>query len=386
MAIHFTPAEMATRMARLQAAMTLRKLDGLLLFAQESLFWLTGYDTFGFCFYQCLYVGADGRLALLTRSADLRQAQHTSIIADIRVWRDGAGADPAGDTRTMLADLGVARGARIGAEYGSHGLTYANGLKLAAALEGQAVLGDVTDLVPALRVTKSPAELAFVREAAALSDAADAAALAAIGGGADEGAILAAQHAAIFAGGGDYPGNEFIIGSGRDALLCRHKSGRRRLAADDQITLEFAGAFRHYHAAIMRTVVVGTPRPLHRPYHAAARAALAACEAELRPGRTAGDVFAAHARVLDQHGLSAHRLNACGYALGAKFTPSWMDPPMFYAGNPWVIAEDQVFFLHMILMDSASETAMCLGRTSLVTGRGAEPLNAPDLDLAIKAL
>ena len=136
----------------------------------------------------------------------------------------------------------------------------------------------------------------------------------------------------------------------------------------------------------MRTVVVGTPRPLHRPYYAAAREALAACEAELRPGRTAGEVFAAHARVLDAHGLSSHRLNACGYALGAKFTPSWMDPPMFYAGNPWVIAEDQVFFLHMILMDSASETAMCLGRTSLVTGRGAEPLNAPDLDLAVKAL
>ncbi len=385
MAIHFAPAEMAARMARLQAAMAARGLDGLLLFAQESLFWLTGYDTFGFCFYQCLYVGADGRLALLTRSADLRQAQHTSTIGDIRVWRDGAAADPAGDTRAMLADLGVA-GARLGAEFGSHGLTYANGLKLVDALEGLATLSDVTDLVPALRVTKSPAEIACVRQAAALSDAADKAALAAIRAGADEGEILAAQQAAIFAGGGDYPANEFIIGSGRDALLCRYKSGRRRLDADDQITLEFAGAFRHYHAAVMRTVVVGAPRPLHRPYHAAAREALAACEAELRPGRTAGDVFAAHARVLDAHGLSSHRLNACGYALGAKFTPSWMDPPMFYAENPFVIGPDQVFFLHMILMDSASETAMCLGRTSLVAAGGAAPLNAPDLDLVVKAL
>lgn len=385
MAIHFPSAEMAARMARLQAAMAARELDGLLLFAQESLYWLTGYDTFGFCFYQCLYVGADGRLALLTRSADLRQAQHTSIIADIRVWRDGAAADPAGDTRAMLANLGVA-GARLGAEFGSYGLTYANGLQLAVALDGLASLSDVTGLVPALRVTKSPAEIACVRQAAALSDAADEAALAAIRAGADEGEILAVQQAAIFAGGGDYPANEFIIGSGRDALLCRYKSGRRRLDADDQITLEFAGAFRHYHAAIMRTVVVGTPRPLHRPYHAAAREALAACEAELRPGRTAGEVFAAHARVLDAHGLSSHRLNACGYALGAKFTPSWMDPPMFYAEHPVVIGPDQVFFLHMILMDSASETAMCLGRTSLVTAGGAEPLNAPDLDLVVKAL
>ena len=60
----------------------------MLLFAQESLFWLTGYDTFGFCLHQCLYVDADGRMALLTRSADLRQARHTSTIADVRVWAD----------------------------------------------------------------------------------------------------------------------------------------------------------------------------------------------------------------------------------------------------------------------------------------------------------
>lgn len=374
---------MAERLGRLQGAMQARQLDGMLLFAQESLFWLTGYDSFGFCFYQCLYVGRDGRTALLTRSADLRQAQHTSDIADIRVWADGVGAEPARDTCAMLLDLGAA-GGRLGVEYDSYGLTYANGLALAAALDGVATLVDASTLVPALRVTKSAAELAYVRRAADLSDAADAAALAATSAGADEGDILAAQHAAIFSGGGDYPGNEFIIGSGRDALLCRYKSGRRRLKARDQITLEFAGVFRHYHAAIMRTHVIGEPRPLHVSYHAAAREALAACESELRPGRTAGDVYAAHARLLDAHGLSAHRLKACGYALGAKFTPSWMDPPMFYAGNEWEIGVDQVFFLHMILMDSDSETAMCLGRTSLVTAAGARPVNAANLDLVVK--
>ena len=106
--------------------------------------------------------------------------------------------------------------------------------------------------------------------------------------GADEGEILAAMHHAIFAAGGDYPANEFIIGSGADALLCRYKSGRRRLDADDQLTLEFAGVSRHYHAAIMRTHVVGRERPLHRPYHAAAREALEACAAELRPGTDRG--------------------------------------------------------------------------------------------------
>ena len=382
MPIHFSATEMAARKQRLRDALTARGLDGVLLFAQESHYWLTGYDTFGFCFFQCLYFGADGRLALLTRSADLRQAQHTSDITDIRIWKDGQDANPAKDLRAMLENLG-ARG-RLGVEYDSYGLTHYNGRRLETALADYAELVDVSTLVPRLRATKSAEEITYVREAALLSDMADKAAIEHTHAGADEGAILAAMHSAIFTAGGDYPGNEFIIGSGADALLCRYKAGRRKLDANDQLTLEFAGVWRHYHAAIMRTHIVGRPKRLHASYHAAAREALLACEAELKPGRTAGDVFAAHARTLDAHKLSRHRLNACGYALGAKFTPSWMDAPMFYEGADFVIAPNQVFFLHMILMDSDSQTALCLGRTYLVGAHAAEPLNAANLDLVIK--
>ncbi|MDJ1159305.1 Xaa-Pro peptidase family protein [Chelatococcus sp. SYSU_G07232] len=383
MALHFSPAEFARRRSALQLAMAEQGLDGLLLFQQESMYWLTGYDTFGFCFFQCLVVTADGRAALLTRSADLRQAQHTSNIADIRVWKDGRNADPARDLKALAADLGLA-GKRLGVEYEAYGLVAANGKKLEAAFDGFATLTDASNIVTRLRAVKSSEELVYVRKAAELADAADRAALDLIRAGADEGDILAAQHNAIFAGGGDYPGNEFIIGSGVDALLCRYKAGRRRLAANDQITLELAGAYRHYHVAAMRTVVVGEPRPQHLSYHRAAREALLACQEALRPGRTAGDVFAAHARVFDAHGLAGHRLNACGYSLGAKFTPSWMDWPMFYEDNDWVLVPGMVMFAHMILMDSDSETAMCLGRTYLVTENGAEALNLPDLDLQLR--
>jgi len=383
MALHFSPAEFDRRKGALLAAMAQARLDGLLMFQQESMYWATGYDTFGFCFFQCLVVTADGRMALLTRSADLRQARHTSIIADARIWKDAADANPALDLKDLCAGLGLA-GKRLGVEFESYGLVASNGQKLEAAFDGFAPLTDASHLVTRLRAVKSADEIAHVRRAAALANEADAAALAHIRAGADEGDILAAQHAAIFRGGGDYPGNEFIIGSGADALLCRYKAGRRTLGTRDQITLEFAGAYRHYHAAIMRTVPVGDPKPAHLAYHRAAREALLACEAELRLGRTAGDVYAAHARVLDERGLGAHRLNACGYSLGAKFTPSWMDWPMFYEANPWEIAPGMVVFAHMILMDSDTETAMTLGRTSLVGEHGAEALTMPALDLVIR--
>ncbi|MEI6572836.1 MAG: Xaa-Pro peptidase family protein, partial [Alphaproteobacteria bacterium] len=371
MALHFDEYEYFRRRHRLIDVMEEQNLEGMLLFQQESMYWLTGYDTFGFCFFQAIYLSADGRMALLTRSADLRQAQHTSNLTDIRIWKDGRDANPSRDLLALVKDLGGA-GKRIGVEYESYGLVHSNGKKLEAAFEGQATLIDASDIVTRLRAVKSEAEISYVREAARLSDLADRAGIEAIRAGADEGDILAAQHNAVFKNGGDYPGNEFIIGSGRDALLCRYKSGRRKLDTNDQITLEFAGVYRHYHAALMRTVAVGTPRPLHLKYHQAAKDALLACEAALKPGATAGDVFAAHTRVLDEHGLSSHRLNACGYSLGAKFTPSWMDWPMFYENNDWPIVSGMVMFAHMILMDSETETAMCLGRTYLVGEKGAE--------------
>ncbi len=379
----FAASEYADRTVRLKAAIDAAGLDGLLLFKPESQYWLTGYDTFGYCFFQCLVVTADGRMVLLTRSADLRQAWHTSTLDDVRVWVDGEAAAPADDLRSLLAELGLER-ARLGVEWQTHGLTAANGMALTAALDGFAALEDASLLVSRLRLVKSPAELEAVREAGRLGDAAFLAGLERTGPGADEGAILAAMHEAIFTAGGDYPGNPFIIGSGRDALLCRYKTGRRKLDHDDQLTLEWAGVSRHYHAALMRTVVVGRPRPRHGELFTAAKDALLACEARLVPGRTVGEVFAAHAETLDARGMGAHRLNACGYSLGAVYAPSWMDWPMAYAGNPVVLQPGMVFFLHMILADSETETAMTLGRTSIVGEAGAECLSALPLELVVK--
>ena len=57
---------------------------------------------------------------------------------------------------------------------------------------------------------------------------------------------------------------------------------------------------------------------------------------------------------------------------------------MFYAGNPWILEPGMVMFTHMIIMDSDTGTAMCLGRTSLVTKGACEPLSQASLDLVVK--
>ncbi len=101
--LHFTADEFERRPRAPAAEMAERKLDAVLLFAQDSMYWLTGYDTFGFCFFQCLVVKADGEMRLLTRSADLRQARATSNIETRRgLARPRGGANPRSSWRDIM--------------------------------------------------------------------------------------------------------------------------------------------------------------------------------------------------------------------------------------------------------------------------------------------
>ena len=100
-------------------------------------------------------------------------------------------------------------------------------------------------------------------------------------------------------------------------------------------------------------------------------------------GNTFADMFDAHSKVLDAAGLKKHRLNACGYSLGARYAPCWMDGPMFFAENETPVAPNMTLFAHMIIMDSDSQTAMCLGQTYLTTDGKPEPLSRHGLDFVV---
>jgi Xaa-Pro dipeptidase len=380
--LHFSRDEFAARVDRATNALAERGLDGILMFAPESHYYLCGYDTFGFAMFQCLILGADGSLDLFTRAPDLRQAQQTSTLSDdhLHIWADREGVDPAGQLMALLEKLGLTDN-RIGVETRTVGLTAWNWRMLEQAASGRVNLVEASDLVSLLRRDKSEREIDYHRRAASLADDALDDALAITMAGAYEGDILAAMQGAVFRGGGDYAGNEFIIGSSQAALLCRYRSGRRHLSAEDQLTLEWAGAYHRYHAAMMRTLIIGRPSDTQKRMHAATVEALEACEAAIRPGAPMGDVFDAHGRVLDSRGFSHARLNACGYGMGAVYNPIWVDFPMFYEGNPLPMQTGNVFFLHMILMDSDSGLAMCWGHSVLVTATGVERLSRHALDL-----
>ena len=135
---------------------------------------------------------------------------------------------------------------------------------------------------------------------------------------------------------------------------------------------------------MMRTIPIGKADPKHYKMYEVCLEALTSCEKKLIAGNTVGEVFHAHAKTFDDFGYNKSRMNACGYSLGATFSPNWMDvPPMIFADNPLILKPGMVFFMHMILMDSESQLAMNLGETYLLTEKKNERLGKQKLDLIV---
>ena len=169
MGLHFSAEEFKNRKDKVIKLLKQEKLDALLMFRQESMYWLTGYDTFGYVFFQTLVLDQNGNIVLLTRAPDLRQAQNTSNINDIRIWVDENESNPTEDLKIILDELNL-KGKNIGVEYEAYGLTGRNALRLNKSLENYCSIEDTSELVTKLRVIKSNEEINYVKKAANLAD------------------------------------------------------------------------------------------------------------------------------------------------------------------------------------------------------------------------
>ena len=380
--LRFEPAEFATRLARTRAELRRRDLAALLVFGQETHYYLTGFDTAGYVFYQVGIITADERATIvLTRRPDLAQARDTSLYDDIRVWYDGEGANPAQELRAILAELGLG-GARLGIELATYGLTGFNHQLTRDALDDFCALVDASDIVRAQRVTKSSAEIACVRRSAALADDAIAAMVGAARAGVIDSEVTAAGVSAMLAGGGDMPAGGPLVNSGRRAVYGRGVGGPRKLDAQDQLMLELGASYCRYNVCIEHSIAIGTPKPRQVFMFETARDTLHAMTEVARPGAPIGTIAEMFLARLDKAGFARQRFAACGYSLGATYRPTWMDvPPMIYAGNPMPLQPGMTLFPHVMLGDMDQGVAAGVGYTILITETGAEVLSRLPLEL-----
>lgn len=258
-ALHFSEEEFKLRRYRALELMKREKLDGFLITKQESLYYLTGYDTFGYVFFQAMYFHSDGSMQLITRMPDLRQALYTSVLEpeNILIRPDEAGSNPVSLVPEVLKEFGInSPSRRIGYEPDSATLTHEIGKLLEEAVAGICTLINHSTLFGReLRIVKSETELRKIRKAAYLADFALIRALKLAKPGAYEGDLWREIVGTVYEGGGDDPANENILVSGNKAVLTRYSTGKSKI--DRQLTLEHAGVYKHYHACLMRTIHIG---------------------------------------------------------------------------------------------------------------------------------
>ncbi|GBQ27404.1 aminopeptidase P family protein [Gluconacetobacter azotocaptans] len=375
-ALTFPQDEHEGRLRRTAEILKSRGLAALLVFAQESHLYLTGFDTAGYVFFQCGIITADGQAAvLLTRRPDRSQALRASLYEDVRVWYNAEDADPIRDLARILDELGL-RGERIGVELDTYGLTGLNWEKLRTGLQDDVVLEDGSGLIRSLRLVKSPSELALVRQAGALADDAIRAMVDATEPGILDSAVTAAGVTAMLRGGGDMPAGGPMVNSGPRAIYGRGFGSARRLETPDQMVLELAASYRRYNVCIEHTVTLGPVPPAQARMHALTADALEQVIDAARPGTPIGRLDDIHRAVLDRGGYQQARFSACGYSLGATFRPTWMDaPPMIYSGNPLLLAPGMVLFVHIMLGDTTTGLAAGVGETFVITDGAAERLS-----------
>jgi Xaa-Pro dipeptidase len=364
---HFSREEFSQRQQKTRKQLQKFELDGLLLFKIEDMYWLTGYESDGFCIFGSMFIGTDGALTHLARPADLGNLSYSSICEDVRISPDTEDSTRAEHIKDMLRSLGM-EGKKIGIQVDTMGLTPRLFLEISEILDGWCELTVAPDFIRILRLVKSPQELNYFRKAGEVMNLVMNKVIEATYPGAFEGDIYATFYDTLFRLDADLPAHIPPLGSGDSALNLRYTTKRKNVSENDQVTLELGLAYRHYHVACMGVVLTGPEiNNRHLKMHKTSVTALDEVQAALRPGTTVGELFDIYKETLEEHGEHDAVLTVAGYTMGAMWPPTWMEEPMIFEGNPLVLEENMTFFTHMILNDRETGLSMAVGETAIVT-------------------
>ena len=370
--IHFSREEFSSRQNRTRKLLQELELDGLLIFKIEDMYWLTGYESDGFCIFGTMFIGTDGALTHLARPADLGNLSYSSICEDIRISPDTEGSTRAEHIKDMLRSLSM-EGKKIGIQVDTMGLTPRLFLEIKEILDGWCNLTVAPDFIRVLRLVKSPQELSYFRKAGEIMDIVMDKVIEVTYSGAFEGDIYATFYDTLFRLDADLPAHIPPFGSGDSALNLRYTTKRKNVSENDQVTLELGLGYRHYHVACMGVVLTGPEiNDRHLKMHKTSVIALDAVQTALRPGTTVGELFDIYKATLEDHNEHDAVLTVAGYTMGAMWPPTWMEEPLIFEGNPLVLEENMTFFTHMILNDRKTGLSMAVGETAIVTSGAPE--------------
>ncbi|MCB1447858.1 MAG: aminopeptidase P family protein [Rhizobiaceae bacterium] len=366
----FPAGEFARRVALIREALRPTGADALLLTGPENIFWATGRQTAGYFAFQALVVPLSGEPVLLVRQLEMTGARASTWLSDIRAWQDGE--EPARALGALVEEMRIGH---LAVERNGWFVSQALAERIAAALS-PVRLTDGSGLVEELRAVKSPAELASIRKAAIYAEAGMVAAIEACREGASENGVAAAMMAAAIAAGSEAMAMEPLVSSGPRSGIPHATWRRRRIEAGDGVFLELAASHDRYHAALMRSVWIGTPPSEVSAMMDTALRALDAALAAMRPGLPCAAAHDAAQSVIDAAGYSAAFRKRIGYSMGAAFAPDWGEGAILslFSGVTRPLEPGMVFHLPATLRSYGAYTVGA-SETVIVTETGIEPLS-----------
>lgn len=354
MAPPFSKSEYDDRLRRTRASLEKTGLDALVVGDPSNINWLTGYDAWSFYTPQILVVSLERDPVWIGREMDAGAADFTTYLKPEQVIPfpedlvQKPGTHPADFMGDWMRAAGF-DGKRIGMETDVYYLTSKATERLRARL-ANATWTDADLLVNWVRVTKSPAELAMMRQAALIAGRTMQVACDGVRPGVRQCDLMAEISAAQIRGtpefGGDMPALHPLVLAGEAASTAHPMWTDAPFEADQTIAFELGACRKRYNVGLARTVHLGTPPQRLTDTAKAVEEGMEAVLDTLRADVACQDVHAAWQRVLDRYGLE--KKSRIGYSIGVAYSPDWGEHTLsFRPGEPGPVPENAV--IHIIL-------------------------------------
>lgn len=390
----FSLEEYQARNERLYEEMDRLNLDVFVIAAPDNMYYLTGYDSFGYYQFQAaVFERATKSAWLVLHEVEGGVAEQSTWVEDIVFWQHSGLGDPSGVTAPGDAVGGLVERLRklgrsdltIGVELGSPFLSAATYQRLQSELP-QASFVDGTSVVPQLRARKSAAEVAYLRSAARLSDLGVLTAVDAAKAGARETDVAAAVIAAMTSAGSEISCMPPMILSGTRTVAVHQTASTKVIGPHDHMTIEIAGVVRRYNSNILRSFAPAGVEPraeFLEAYELICRA-FTACVEAAGPGVPGAELDRISRRITESQGR--YRLHRTGYGLEAGYPPAWMGALSLSMNDPLILEPGMVFSIEptLIYFDRPRSQAFSalVGSNILVTDNGVEVLNSIPLSLS----
>ncbi len=378
----FTIEEFADRRERVRTAMRAAGLDWLVMFHPVSIHWLTGSDGKAYQEFQCLLLPAGQEpLAILTREGERNEYLDDVLVDEIFTFGGGENEDAVAAFEKIADSRGL-RSARVGMEVPAYYLHPHDYVRLRQFF-GSALVAEPTNLVHDLKLVKSPAELACIREAARKADAAMAAFAAGLQEGRSELALAGTVHAALLEADSMLAASPINLVSGERAGYSHGAPTARRLRRGDTGNIEYGATHRRYTSTIGRQFSIGPPSPRLQEIYDVVRRACDACIAAIRDGVPAVEPHRAAKRVIADAGFERYRVHTSGYGLAPGFPPTWGEPMHMLEGSTYTLRAGMVVSVEPPVFIGEERLGARIIDNVLVTKDGCELLTRFSRDIIV---